>query len=228
MGARILIIEDESALVTILTDLLRAAGYAVETTADGGAGLRLALDEAFDLILLDVMLPGMDGMDVCHGLRQQGFDGAILMLTAKSPVADRVDGLRIGADDYLTKPFDSNELLARIAALLRRLHKEQLTPVMRFKFGGVEVDFTKGAVTRDGDPVSLAARELQVLRYLIDHRGEVVSRERLLRVVWRLQPFITPRTVDTHIAWLRQKLERNPQSPRHILTVRGEGYRFQG
>jgi DNA-binding response OmpR family regulator len=228
MGARILIIEDESALVTILTDLLRAAGYAVETTADGGAGLRLALDEAFDLILLDVMLPGMDGMDVCHGLRQQGFDGAILMLTAKSPVADRVDGLRIGADDYLTKPFDSNELLARIAALLRRLHKEQLTPVMRFKFGGVEVDFTKGAVTRDGDPVSLAARELQVLRYLIDHRGEVVSRERLLRVVWRLQPFITPRTIDTHIAWLRQKLERNPQSPRHILTVRGEGYRFQG
>jgi DNA-binding response OmpR family regulator len=142
-------------------------------------------------------------------------------------VADRVRGLHIGADFYLTKPFDSTELLARIGALLRRVHKEQLTPVIRFRFGPVRVDFSRGEVYRNGKAISLAAKELQLLRYLIDHRGEVLSRERLLRVVWRLQPFITPRTVDTHIAWLRQKLEENPQSPRHILTARGEGYRFQ-
>jgi two-component system, OmpR family, alkaline phosphatase synthesis response regulator PhoP len=227
MRARILLIEDESALVTILTDLLRAEGYAVETAADGRTGLRRALDGAFDLIILDLMLPAVDGLEVCDTLRQEGFDGAVLMLTAKSQVADRVRGLRIGADDYVTKPFDSTELLARISALLRRVHKEQLTPVMRFRFGGVAVDFAKPEVCRDGEPISLAAKELQLLRYLIDHRGEVLSRERLLQTVWRLQPFITPRTVDTHIAWLRQKLEDNPQLPRHILTVRGEGYRFQ-
>jgi two-component system, OmpR family, alkaline phosphatase synthesis response regulator PhoP len=227
MRARILIIEDESALVTILTDLLRAEGFAMETAPDGRTGLRRAVDGAFDLIVLDLMLPAMNGLEVCHALRQQGFDGGILMLTAKSQVTDRVHGLRIGADDYLTKPFDSSELLARISALLRRVRKEQLTPVIRFQFGRVAVDFAKLEIFRAGEPVSLAAKELQLLRYLIDHRGEVLSRERLLRIVWRLQPFITPRTVDTHIAWLRQKLEDNPQSPRHILTVRGEGYRFQ-
>jgi two-component system alkaline phosphatase synthesis response regulator PhoP len=227
MQARILIIEDESALVTILTDLLRAAAFVVETAPDGRTGLRRAVDDAFDVIVLDLMLPAMDGLEVCHALRQHGFDGGILMLTAKSQVTDRVLGLRTGADDYLTKPFDSSELLARISALLRRVHKEQLTPVVRFKFGSVAVDFARPEVYRAGEPVNLAAKELQLLRYLIDNRGEVLSRERLLRMVWRLQPFITPRTVDTHIAWLRQKLEDNPQSPRHILTIRGEGYRFQ-
>jgi DNA-binding response OmpR family regulator len=227
MQPRILIIEDESALVTILTDLLRAEEFAVETAPDGRIGLRRAVDEAFDLILLDIMLPAMDGLEVCHALRQHGFDGGILMLTAKSQITDRVRGLRIGADDYLTKPFDSSELLARISSLLRRVRKEELTPVIRFKFGSVTVDFAKHEIYRAGEQVNLAAKELQLLRYLIDHRGEVLSRERLLRIVWRLQPFITPRTVDTHIAWLRQKLEDNPQSPRHIVTVRGEGYRFQ-
>ena len=227
MQPRILIIEDESALVTILTDLLRAEKFAVETAPDGRIGLRRAVDEEFDLIVLDIMLPAMDGLEVCHALRQHGYDGGILMLTARSQVTDRVRGLRIGADDYLTKPFDSSELLARISSLLRRVNKEELTPVIRFKFGSVTVDFAKPEIYRAGEPVSLAAKELQLLRYLIDHRGEVLSRERLLRIVWRLQPFITPRTVDTHVAWLRQKLEDNPQSPRHILTVRGEGYRFQ-
>jgi DNA-binding response OmpR family regulator len=227
MNARILLIEDEPALVTIVEDALQADGYVVESAGDGPTGLRRGVDEPFDLIILDLMLPGMDGMDLCHLLRQHGFDGPLLMLTARSQVADRVRGLRAGADDYLTKPFDIAELLARIVALLRRVHKAQLTPVMQFKFGRVSVDFASKEVLRNGEPVALAAKELQLLRYLVDHRGEVLSRDRLLSVVWRMKPFITPRTVDTHIAWLRQKLEDSPQSPRHILTVRGEGYCFK-
>ncbi len=165
---------------------------------------------------------------MCHAVRQQGFDGAILMLTATSQVDDRVRGLRTGADDYLSKPFDSNELLARVSALMRRIHKEQLRPAVQFRFGRVMVDFDRPEVFRNDRLVNLAAKEIQLLRYLIDHRGHVLTRESLLSAVWPRQPFITPRTVDTHIAWLRQKLEDDPQSPRHILTVRGEGYRFQG
>ncbi|MBL8293300.1 MAG: response regulator transcription factor, partial [Bryobacterales bacterium] len=163
----------------------------------------------------------------CHQARERGFDGAILMLTARSQLEDRVTGLRTGADDYLTKPFEPPELLARVAALLRRVRKEALTPVMRFEFGRVVADFARGVVTREGEKLNLAAKELQLLRYLIDHRGQVVSRDQLLRDVWSQQPYITPRTVDTHIAWLRQKLEPSPQTPQHILTVRGEGYRFE-
>jgi DNA-binding response OmpR family regulator len=226
MPARILLIEDESALVTIVSDLLRSQGYEVEAALDGGTGLRRALEEGFDLIVLDVMLPGMDGLDVCHALRQQAYDGAILMLTARAQVADRVRGLRTGADDYLVKPFDTSELLARVSALLRRVRKESMTPVTHCKFGRVGIDFNTMEIRRNGQLMELTLKEKQLLRYLVDHRGEVLSRERLLRVVWR-QPFITPRTVDTHIAWLRQKVEENPQCPRHILTVRGEGYRFQ-
>ena len=159
-------------------------------------------------------------------MRERGFDGGILMLTAKGQIPDRVQGLRTGADDYLVKPFDPDELLARVSALLRRIHKEQLTPVMRIEFGRVTADFAKGEFTKDGNPVSLAAKEAELLRFLINHRGQVVSRENILKRVWPEQPFITPRTVDVHIAWLRQKLEDDSQSPRHILTVRSEGYRF--
>ncbi|HXJ38227.1 MAG TPA: response regulator transcription factor [Bryobacteraceae bacterium] len=227
MKPRILLIEDEPALVTIVTDLFQAEGYELESCADGGAGLRCAMAKHFDLLVLDIMLPGLNGLEICQVLRQQGFEGAILILTAKSQVGDRVLGLRTGADDYLTKPFDSNELLARAAALLRRIRKEELPPARQFRFGQIEVDFIRPKVRRNGEVVSLAGKEWQLLCHLIDHRGQVLSREQLLAAVWRTQPFISPRTVDTHVAWLRQKLEADPQSPRYILTVRGEGYRFQ-
>ena len=227
MTAQILIVEDEPGVLMVLGDLLRAQGYHVEEQIDGEAGAEALARGRFDLLILDVMLPGLDGFALCHTARTRGFDGAILMLTARAQVADRVEGLQTGADDYLVKPFDSDELLARVAALLRRVHKAALTPVMRFAFGQVEVDFATSQVRKDGAGVALAAKELQLLRLLVDHRGQVLSRERILSAVWRQQPFITPRTVDVHVAWLRQKLEPDPQSPRHILTVRGEGYRFE-
>jgi two-component system alkaline phosphatase synthesis response regulator PhoP len=226
MNSRILLVEDEPGLVLTLSDLLAAEGYDVESATDGPRGLTRATGEPFDLVILDVMLPGKNGFDVCREIRQQGSDVAILMLTAKTQVIDRVVGLKLGADDYLAKPFDPSELLARVEALLRRVHKEHLTPVARYQFGNVQVDFERSMVVKDSMQVSLAGKELQLLRYLVDHRGNVVSRDELLQHVWEYQPDISTRTVDVHIAWLRQKLEDNPQFPRHILTVRGSGYRF--
>jgi two-component system alkaline phosphatase synthesis response regulator PhoP len=226
MNSRILLVEDEPGIVLTITDLLTAEGYAVESATDGPTGLTQALDERFDLIVLDVMLPGKNGFDICRELRQHGRDVAILILTAKSQLTDRVVGLKLGADDYMVKPFEPPELLARIAALLRRVKRENLTPVMRFEFGSVEIDFEKGMARKAGAPVGLAGKELELLRYLIDHRGAVVSREELLQAVWEYQPGVSSRTIDVHVAWLRQKLEDNPQCPRHIHTVRGVGYRF--
>ena len=226
MNIRILLVEDESGVALVISDLLRAEGYGVEVAREGKGGLRRATEEQFDLLILDLMLPGLNGLEICHAIREQGFDGAILMLTAKGQIRDRVQGLRKGADDYLIKPFDPDELLARVAALLRRVHKEQLTPVMRIEFGDVTADFARMEFHKAAMPVSLAAKEAELLRFLINHRGQVVSREQILKQVWKEQQFITERTVDVHVSWLRQKLENDPQSPRHILTVRGEGYRF--
>ena len=226
MSSRILLVEDEPGLVLTLSDLLRAEGYAVESAIDGPTGLARALNEQFDLIILDVMLPGKNGMEVCRELRQQGKDVAVLMLTARTHLVDRVVGLKLGADDYLTKPFEPPELLARVEALLRRIKKEKLPPVARFRFGNVDVNFEQGDVRKDGVEISLAGKELELLRYLIDHRGKVVSRDELLEAVWEYQPGVSSRTIDVHVAWLRQKLEDNPQTPRHIQTVRGVGYRF--
>jgi two-component system alkaline phosphatase synthesis response regulator PhoP len=226
MSSHILLVEDEPGLVLTLSDLLRAEGYTVESAIDGPTGLARAVNESFDLIILDVMLPGKNGLEVCRELRQRGKDVAILMLTAKTQLVDRVVGLKLGADDYLTKPFEPPELLARIEALLRRVTKEKLTPVVQFQFGNVDVDFENGDVRKDGMPISLATKELELLRYLIDHRGKVVSRDELLEGVWEYQPGVSSRTIDVHVAWLRQKLEDNPQTPRHIHTVRGVGYRF--
>jgi two-component system alkaline phosphatase synthesis response regulator PhoP len=227
MNSRILLVEDAPDVQLIVADLLRGHDHEVIVSGDGGEGLRLAGEQQFDLMILDVMLPGINGFELCRTVRERGFDGAILMLTARAQVDDRVEGLRTGADDYLIKPFDSQELLARVTALLRRLGKTPLTPVLRYQFDDVVVDFDRREVTRAGTLVNLAAKEMQLLRHLIDHRGQVVSREKLLSRVWSDQPFIGPRTVDVHIAWLRQKLESNPQSPRHIVTVRGEGYSFE-
>jgi two-component system alkaline phosphatase synthesis response regulator PhoP len=226
VSARILLVEDEPGLVMTLTDLLGAEGYEVESATDGPAGLSKALKGKFDLIVLDVMLPGKSGLEVCRELRQQGNDVAVLMLTAKTQLYDRVVGLKLGADDYLTKPFEPPELLARIEALLRRIKHDKLSPVTRFQFGNVDVDFERSEVHKDGVELNLAAKELELLRYLIDRRGNVVSRDELLEAVWEYQPGVSSRTIDVHVAWLRQKLEDNPQTPRHIHTVRGVGYRF--
>jgi two-component system alkaline phosphatase synthesis response regulator PhoP len=226
MNSRILLIEDEPGLVLTLSDLLQAEGYTVDHAGEGISGLAKATGEPFDVIILDVMLPGKNGFDICREIRSTGSDVAILMLTAKTQIIDRVVGLKLGADDYLTKPFDPSELLARVEALLRRARKENLRPVLRYQFGAVQLDFEKAEALKNGVPVSLAGKEMQLLRYLIDHRGKVLSRDELLHEVWEYQSDVSTRTVDVHIAWLRQKLEANPQSPKHILTVRGSGYRF--
>jgi two-component system alkaline phosphatase synthesis response regulator PhoP len=227
MTSRILLVEDAPDVQLIVADLLRGHGHEVLVSGNGGEGLRAAAEQQFDLMILDVMLPGINGFDLCRAVRERGFDGGILMLTARAQVDDRVEGLRTGADDYLIKPFDSKELLARVSALLRRLGKTPLTPVQQYQFGDVTVDFERREVLRGGAMVNLAAKELQLLRQLIDHRGQVLSGERLLARVWHDQPFIGSRTVDVHVAWLRQKLEENPQTPRYIVTVRGEGYCFE-
>jgi two-component system alkaline phosphatase synthesis response regulator PhoP len=226
MRARILLVEDEPGLSLTLSDLLANEGYQVEAALDGATGLDLAANGAFDLVVLDLMLPRRNGLDVCRELRRRGKDVAILMLTAKSQLTDRVVGLKLGGDDYLTKPFEPPELLARIEALLRRTQKEKLAPLASFEFDNITIDFERNQVTRGGTPVALAAKELELLRFLIERRGQVVSREALLEGVWEYQPGVSSRTIDVHVAWLRQKLEDNPQTPRHIHTVRGVGYRF--
>jgi two-component system, OmpR family, alkaline phosphatase synthesis response regulator PhoP len=228
MSPRILLVEDEAGLVFTLTDRLQSEGYAVESAPDGEIGLERALSGSFDLIVLDVMLPKKSGFDVCRKLRQQDVDTPVLMLTARGEIVDKVVGLQIGADDYVTKPFDMMELLARVEALLRRAPARRGHGGGAYKFGGVAVDFKKAEVTRDGQTVALSAREYQLLAYLIEHRGETLSREQLLTEVWGYQTAISTRTVDVHMVWLRQKLEDNPKSPQYLLTLRGLGYRFDG
>jgi DNA-binding response OmpR family regulator len=227
MNARLLLVEDEGGVAMVISDLLRAEGHEVECASTGQAGLQRATEETFDMLILDVMLPGMSGMDICHRVREQGFDGAILMLTARGEIPDRVQGLKRGADDYVVKPFDPAELVARVSALLRRVRKDNLIPVMRVEFGPCTADFAKQEFIRAGEPVNLTGKEAGLLRLLINHRGQPLSRERILHDVWSEQPHITLRTVDVHISWLRQKLELKPESPQHILTVRGKGYLFE-
>ena len=221
----ILLIEDEPGLVMTVTDLLTAEGHRVESVPDGDAGLAKATREKFAVIILDVMLPKKTGFEVCRQLRQAGVDTAILMLTAKTQIVDRVVGLKLGADDYLTKPFDPAELLARVEALLRRVNKENRVNVRSFHFGDIEIDFERAEVRKAGEPLALAGKELQLLRYLVNHRDRVVTREEILHEVWEYDSEVSSRTIDVHIAWLRQKLD-NPQNPKFIQTVRGKGYRF--
>jgi two-component system, OmpR family, alkaline phosphatase synthesis response regulator PhoP len=228
MSSRILLVEDEPGLVMTISDLLAGEGYQVDVASDGDAGYAKAFNGGFDLILLDVMLPRRNGYEVCRELRQRGVDSAILMLTARTQVVDRVVGLKLGADDYLAKPFDPAELLARIEALLRRLRKSHEIAVRSFRFGEVEVDFERAEVRKRGECINLSAKELQLLRYLLNHRGKIIPREELLQQVWEYSPEVSSRTVDVHIAWLRQKLEDRPQSPKYISTLRGRGSRFTG
>jgi len=221
---RILVIEDEAALRLALSDRLRSEGYEVETAADGEQGWERARQGGFDLILLDVMLPGRSGFDLCRDLRREGVATPILMLTARGEVLDRVLGLKLGADDYLVKPFETAELLARIEALLRRAQPD--TEGGAFAFGDVRVDFKRVEVTKVGEPVELSALEFRLLRYFVEHRGEVLSRDRLLDEVWGYSAEVYSRTVDQHVATLRRKIESDPRRPRHVVTVHGLGYRF--
>jgi len=229
MKKRILLVEDEPGLVLTLTDRLHSEGYEVESAGEGSVGLELATTEPFDLIILDLMLPDMNGFDVCRDLRQQKIQTPILMLTARAQVEDKVVGLKLGADDYLTKPFETIELMARIEALLRRSAAAPVTSATgAYEFGEVRVDFPSAEVTRDGEPVELSAREFQLLSYLIEHRGVVLSRDELLNNVWGYDAMPSTRTVDVHVSWLRQKVEANPRHPQFILTVHGLGYKFVG
>jgi two-component system, OmpR family, alkaline phosphatase synthesis response regulator PhoP len=228
MQCRILLIEDEPGLCLTLGDRLQTEGYSIEIANDGETGFNLATNQAFDLIILDLMLPKKNGYDICRDLRQLGLAIPILMLTARDQTVDKVLGLKIGADDYLTKPFEMLELLARLEALLRRVTRTYTSAPLAYQFGAVRIDFRKTEVMRCGEPVPFSAKEFQLLRYLIDHRGETLSREILLQEVWGYTAIPFTRTVDVHIAWLRQKLEDDPKQPHWILTVHGMGYKFAG
>jgi two-component system alkaline phosphatase synthesis response regulator PhoP len=223
---RILLVEDEPGLVMTLQDRLANEGYAVESRTDGEAGLAAALDGGYDLLILDVMLPKKSGIEVCRRLRSEGCDVPVLMLTARGQIVDKVVGFQSGADDYLTKPFEMLELQARVEALLRRSRKPA-SEAGSFRFSDVVVDFRSAEVAREGRPVALSAREFQLLRYLIERKQELITRDQLLSEVWGYEALPSTRTVDVHMAWLRQKLEPNPKHPRHIVTVRGLGYRFE-
>ena len=224
---RILIAEDEPSLVVTLTDRLQAEGYDVVAVGNGEEAVQRALSDGFDLLLLDIALPRKDGFDVCRDLRQHGASLPILMLTARTQTVDKVVGLKLGADDYLTKPFDMMELLARIEALLRRAGSS-LGSLEGYTFDDVRVDFRGAEVVKAGEPIDLSALEFKLLRYLIEHRGEVLSRDQLLDEVWGYQAKVQTRTVDVHVAALRQKIETNPSRPEHVVTVHGLGYKFVG
>jgi two-component system alkaline phosphatase synthesis response regulator PhoP len=222
---RILIAEDEPGIALGLEDDLTMEGYDVEVVADGATASRRAVESAFDLILLDVMLPGKDGFEVCRELRRRGMKTPILILTAKAQEAEKVMGLELGADDYVTKPFGTRELRARIKALLRRSKAEEGE---RYCFGEVEVDFARGELRRNGEVVELTPLEFKLLELFIRSRGRVLSRERLLAGAWAPDTFASDRVVDNHIANLRRKIEPDPANPRYLRNLRGLGYRFDG
>lgn len=225
---RVLLVEDEPGLQLTLSDRLAAEGYAVDIASDGPGALAQVQTRMYDTILLDVMLPGVDGFEVARSLRARGIATPILMLTARSQVTDRVAGLALGADDYLTKPFDVRELLARIEALRRRAPRQTWAMAEHYQFGDVVVDLRRAALTRGGTSLELSAKEFQLLRYFIEHRGATLSRETLLQDVWGYTSSSSTRTIDVHVAWLRQKLEPNPRVPQFIVTVHGLGYKFAG
>src|SRR5947209_8767112 len=224
--SRVLIIEDELPMRTALQDCLASEGYRVLGAADGERGLAHALQDKPDLILLDIMMPRLDGYSLCAELRRRGNAVPILMLTAKGQVEDRVHGLDVGADDYLVKPFSTDELLARVRALLRRAHKRTRVPDT-LTLGEIRIDLAKQTAVRGRKSVHLTAKEFAMLRLLAESQGEPVSRERFLDIVWGYTAFPTTRTVDNHVASLRGKLEKDPEEPRWILTVHGVGYRLE-
>jgi two-component system alkaline phosphatase synthesis response regulator PhoP len=223
----VLFVEDEEALRMTVGDRLRNEGYEVECAADGDEGFEKATQIPFDLIILDVMLPRKSGFVVCRDIRQAGLITPILMLTARGQTSDKVSGLKIGADDYVTKPFNMRELVARVEALLRRAPSRPVVQTGVVEFGSIHVDLVGTEATRDGKIVNLSAREFQLLRYFIEHRGATLSRDELLKQVWGYSADMYTRTVDVHVASLRQKLEDDPKQPKFILTVQRLGYKFK-
>jgi DNA-binding response OmpR family regulator len=224
---KILIIEDEESIRTVLEDDFRLENYEVIVASDGREGLAKAANPDIDLIILDIMLPGINGFDVCKKLRNQGISTPIIMLTAKGQEIDRVVGLEIGADDYVTKPFSPRELQARVKAVLRRMETEPNDKAENlFRSGGLEVNFRLYECCRNGKAVSLTNHEFELLKYLIRNRGQVINRDELLNEVWGKDVFVTPHTVDTHMANLRKKIEDDPSRPRFIKSIRGVGYKF--
>jgi two-component system alkaline phosphatase synthesis response regulator PhoP len=225
LGQKILIVEDEPDMVLGLKDNFEFEGYEVVTASDGLAGLERARAMKPDLLVLDIMLPKLSGLEVCKILRGEGYDKPILMLTARGQEIDKVVGLELGADDYVTKPFSVRELLARVRAILRRAEgtKKRL---QRYRFADVELDFEAYKATRGGAALELSPREFELLRYLIERKGETVSRDKLLEDVWGYESYPSTRTVDTHIAKLRSKIGDSGQEPKHILTIHGFGYKF--
>ena len=225
-GPRVLVVEDEAPMRMALEDILIADGYRVLTAADGQTGCAMAVAEKPDLVLLDIMLPKLDGLALCAELRRLSISVPVLMLTARGQVEDRVVGLDTGADDYLVKPFSTDELLARVRALLRRGRRQSGAPAV-LAFGDIVVDLAKQTARRATEPLHLTAREYAMLRLLAESRGEPVTRERFLDVVWGYTAFPTTRTVDTHMALLRAKIEPDPEKPQWITTVHGVGYRLE-
>jgi DNA-binding response OmpR family regulator len=226
MNESILLVEDEDALRTTLSDRLQGEGYVVATAKDGDEGMERISASPYDLLILDVMLPFRNGLDLCRDIRKAGVATPILFLTARNEIVDKVVGFKLGGDDYVTKPFEAAELLARIEALLRRAPMQAGRGF--HQIGGISVDIGRKQVTRDGKPVYLSAREFQLLRYLMERAGKTVPRAELLEAVWGYDATAYTRTVDVHVFSLRQKLELEPSKPELILTVSGVGYRFEG
>lgn len=231
MNANILIVEDQEELVMTLGDRLRSEGYVVDVASDGNSGLEKATSNPYDLFIFDIMLPLRSGLELCTEVRRSGLTAPILLLTARGQSVDKVVGLKLGADDYVTKPFDTMELLARIEALLRRapMRGENTTPVTEiYRIGPLTIDVRRARVTRNNQPVNLTAREFYLLRYFAEHQGIPLTRDELLREVWGHRGGTFTRTVDMHVASLRQKIEEVPRKPEIIFTVPGIGYRFLG
>jgi len=225
---KILIIEDEQDLIKGLKLNLSDEGFDVDWAVNGVEGLRKAVEEAPDLIILDIMLPELNGLEVCRKLRQKNINIPVIMLTAKGEEIDKVVGLELGADDYITKPFSIRELLARIKARLRNAEREVKPVPELYSFGDIEIDFARFKIRRNGKELDLTSLEMDILRYFIIHRGEVVSRNDLLDKIWGYESYPTTRTIDNHILKLRKKIEEDPSHPRYIISVYGGGYRFIG
>ncbi len=224
MTKKILVVEDDAAMCVALRDGFTYEGYEVAVAKDGASGLQMAGAGAWNLIILDVMLPRLSGLDVCKKLRGDGNHTPIIMLTARGQEIDKVVGLKIGADDYVTKPFSFAELTARVEALLRRTTKPNET-IEKYQFGDITLDFVRQQATKSGEPIKLSSREFQLLQYFVERRGEVISREKLLDDIWSYNAPLT-RTVDMHIAKLRRKIEDAPDNPRYIVTIHRNGYKF--
>jgi len=225
--AKVLVIEDEPSILMGVKDNLEFEGHEVHTAEDGDAGLELAREQQPDLIVIDIMLPGTNGFSVCKTLRGEGFAGGIIMLTARKEEVDKVRGLNMGADDYVTKPFSVVEFIARVNAVLRRGIRSS-EPLARYRFGDIELDFLNYQATRGDMPLTLTPREFKILRLFVENRGRVISRNELLDKIWGYTISPTTRTVDNHIVRIRKQIEPNPSTPQYIISVRGVGYKFTG